>query len=41
MLEPALATDRFRDKYYIQKHGCDDFSTDYETETCAIREKLL
>jgi len=32
---------RFRDKYYIQKHACDEFITDYETSTCAIRDKLL
>jgi hypothetical protein len=41
MLQPALATDRFLYKYYIQKLECDDFNTDYETATRAIRDKLL
>jgi len=41
MLQHVLATDRFWDKYSIQKHGCDDFNTDYETATRAIADKLF
>jgi len=32
---------RFGDKNYIKKHGCDDFSRDYVTATCARRDKLF
>ena len=38
IIQPALERDTCCDKNYIQKHGCDDLSTDYETATCALAD---